>query len=364
MNDQSVCVGKDNGRIIAFDLLRIIAIALVVLLHTVSPIVGNGDSSSMDFIVANIINGISRIGVPMFFMVSGALMLNTTKELSIKTIICKYVKNIVILLVFWSIFYALLYEIIVPLIITKQTISLNNFLLSIVNGATHLWFLFVLIGLYLITPILRTFVNNKNKKLAIYFIVLASIFCLLPKTIDFILYALGISTSNIVSEYFAKFSMGFVLDCTIYYVLGWLLVNCEIKKKCRIVLYILGAISLIYMILSVQLFSSLGNYVGESVYNNLTINVCLYAVAAFVFIWNKCKDKEFERSKNLIISLSNKTFGVYAIHVAALYLIGHFFIGKNIFIRILVCWGGALVLSFAITYVLSKIPIIKKIVRG
>ena len=349
-------------RVISFDFLRVVAILLVILLHTVSGIVGSGNTSSINFIVANILNGISRIGVPIFFMISGALMLDENKNVSIKSIICKNVKNIVVLLVFWSLFYAVLYEIVVPLLITKEGVSFNAFILSLLNGATHLWFLFVLIGLYLITPMLRMFINKKNIKLAVYFVVLASVFCLLPKTLDFILSIFGVGA--MIELYLSKFDITFVLGCSMYYVLGWLIVNLEISKKFRIIFDLMGLLSLIYMIISVQLVSTKGNYVGEIVYNDLTINVCLYAISIFIFFWNRYKDRQFTKHKKIIVALSNMTFGVYVIHVAVLYFVGHYFIGASVFIRVPICFLVATFTSFGLSYILSKIPIIKVLVKG
>lgn len=364
MSNKQKILDQQTDRIIVFDLLRIVAISLVVLLHTVSPIVSGASVNSTSFIIANILNGISRIGVPIFFMISGALMLNEEKEISIKMILNKYVKNIAILLVCWSFFYACLYEVIVPLFIKKEEIVIIDFLTAIINGSTHLWFLFVIIGLYLITPFLRTFVKKDNSKLVLYFIILAGIFCLLPKTLDAILYIVDSNRYGVIGQWLSKFSMGFVLDCTIYYLLGWYIINNPISKRNRMIVYIIGGISLIYTILSVQLFSSEGNYIGELIHNNLTLNIYFYATSVFLFFWYTFKEKTFLRNQQFIVKLSNLSFGVYLIHIAVLYLIGHFLMGQFILIRIFVGWLGSLGISFGLSYVLSKIPLIKKLIRG
>lgn len=65
------------------DVLRVIAIAAVIMIHVSASFV-NFYNSSLDFALGNIFDSISRLAVPIFLMISGALMLNEEKEFNCK----------------------------------------------------------------------------------------------------------------------------------------------------------------------------------------------------------------------------------------------------------------------------------------
>ena len=351
---------NEKQRVISFDVMRIIAVMMVVMVHVLSSLM-NSPLNSKEFIVSNVISGVCRIGVPLFVMISGALMLDEKKEITIKEILFKYVKNIVILLVFWSVAYSVFTQA-SNVVLEKGGVDVKAFLKDCIYGYTHLWFLFMLIGLYLITPILKLFVNKQNEKFVAYFLILAIIFCLLPKTLDVPIAFLS-GKDGIVGGYFQKFSMGFVLDCTIYYLLGWYVVNVGFKPITRKIIYILGILGLVYTVFASQFFSTETNRVSEIVFNNLSVNIFIYALAVFSFIYEVFKGKELKCEK-AIIKLSGLTFGVYVVHVAIVIVLTHFLKGQGLFIRILVEWVIAIVVSFVATWIISKIPFVKKVVRG
>ena len=356
----SEAINKEKCRIISYDILRIVAILMVVIVHTVAPFMSY-PVGSVEYAVANIINGCSRLGVPIFVMVSGALMLDENKNIAIKDILFKYVKNIFILLFSWAIIYSVFNNIFKP-IVEKQSINWTIVFSDMLNGYVHLWFLFMIIGLYLITPILKCFVNKKNANYVAYFLVLAFIFCLLPKTIDVPLNFFGVG-NNVISNYAQKFSLGFVLDCTIYYLFGWYAVHVGFTNKVKKVIYCLGVFCLVYGVLASQFFSTDMVKVSETVYNNLTINIFFCAIAVFILVTDKLKYKSFKQEA-LIVKLSNLTFGVYAVHVMVLNVISHVLLGRYFIIRIICGFVGTVIVSFIGAWIMSKIPVIKKIVRG
>ena len=74
---------KQNQRKLYLDLLRIIAISAVVMIHVSASYVTNANSL-LDFTVGNIFDSVSRLGVPLFLMISGALILDENKEFNCK----------------------------------------------------------------------------------------------------------------------------------------------------------------------------------------------------------------------------------------------------------------------------------------
>ncbi|MBQ7972421.1 MAG: acyltransferase family protein [Lachnospiraceae bacterium] len=73
-----------KARNISFDVLRIISALSVVVLHVTTKFIMMNEVGSLDFRIANLINSISRFGVPVFFMISGAIFLDEKKEVTVK----------------------------------------------------------------------------------------------------------------------------------------------------------------------------------------------------------------------------------------------------------------------------------------
>ena len=96
-------------RILSYDVIRIVAIFAVVMVHVVSIYLRRAPVDSVEFITANVWGSLARIGVPMFVMLSGALLLNEERSYSYKTM-GKQIGNMLFLLVFWSLFYAIVHK--------------------------------------------------------------------------------------------------------------------------------------------------------------------------------------------------------------------------------------------------------------
>ena len=93
-------------RIRYFDQLRAFAILAVVILHVSGQNFRNIDIHSGDWFAMNIWESMSRWGVPVFAMISGALFLN--REISLKMIYGRYVLRMGAAYIVWSTFYALM----------------------------------------------------------------------------------------------------------------------------------------------------------------------------------------------------------------------------------------------------------------
>ena len=64
----------------SLDIIRIIAVCAVIMVHTCDYFLNNYNPSTSEFVFGNIFDSLSRIGVPLFVMVSGALMLDEKKK--------------------------------------------------------------------------------------------------------------------------------------------------------------------------------------------------------------------------------------------------------------------------------------------
>ena len=281
-------------------------------------------------------------------------MLDETRCVSIKSVLGHNICNVLFLLIFWSGFYCLCFGIAVSKI-KGEVLDFGNILSLFIGGYYHLWYLFMMIGLYLITPFLREFVRKENR-------LLAELFILVALATHFTIPILkGIANiwvdANFIVEYIQKFYLDFFDGFIAYYITGWYIVYIGIKR--RYVLYILGILSIVTTFVYVQLTKDYSN--GYSNYNAF---VFFYSVAIFVMLNSVSFAKVSEKTKKYIILFSKLTFGVYVIHPLYLTLIDMVFTyGSNPFVYILVKFIICSLLSFASCYIGSKLPVLKKLLK-
>ena len=168
-----------------------------------------------------------------------------------------------ILTVLWAAIYACVEKVITPWM-GGQPIQWDTVLPTIVEGHYHMWYLYMLVGLYLATPFLREIVKKKNKNLVLAFIGLCLLFQFTNPVITVISHFLG-SEWKILSTILGKFSFGLFGSYTGYYLTGWYLAHIGPEStRQRRLLYALGITGLA----SVLLYT---HFTGEYkvLYNNL-----------------------------------------------------------------------------------------------
>ena len=142
---------KKSTRIISFDVMRIVAAFMVVFQHIGGQ---NWPSSfpSAEWELRNAYVSLAQWSVPIFVLISGALFLNPDKPLIIKQLYKKNILRIVYSFFFWSFLYVVCVE--------GLESGLIVVLVSVLKGPPHFWFLKMMIGLYILIPIIKTTVTD------------------------------------------------------------------------------------------------------------------------------------------------------------------------------------------------------------
>jgi len=341
-------------RLVYLDILKIIAMIMVIHIHIVSPMWWHNNIYSVSFAWANFFEGISRWAVPVFVMSTGALLLNPKIELPAPKLTKKIIRMIITLFIF-----GMLYSIGFRLI-NSETLNLTLLINSLqdiylVRAANHLWFIYMLIGLYLITPILKTYMKNASQRNIEYFIILWALFSLIiPMTIN-----LGLkSMVPLISE----LRLTMVLYYPGYLVLGHYLNHYHINESRRLALYILGGISLyITIFMTYNHIINIGR-TSQLYFGYNTLNVALTAVALFLF--SKYNFNQINKGKSLITKLSQYTFSIFLVHGFFVYMIPRLFDLSFLYERLYLTPIFAIIIyfiSFIIVHFLTKIPYLKKI---
>lgn len=355
-------IQKNNiERILYLDILRILSIFGVVVLHVSAPFLTTLDSNGIQWWWSgNIFDSLSRWCVPVLIMISGKLILGSKKYNDIGEFLGKRLTKILIPLIFWSILYFIW--------VGRSNLSLDitliiGILTRIYEGSivTHFWYLYMLIGLYLFTPIIKPFIQDYNKSGTKYFLF---IWFIANGIFEFIGRLSGLN-SGIYLQLF-HWSLGF-------YVLGYFLDREDMKPKNRIILYILGFIGLMSTIFGTYYLMSKSNGVfRDNFYSYLAPNVIFTAIGVFVLFkyikWEKIIPAGgfLQRA---VQSINKTSFGIYLVHPLIIDILKSGYIGINIYplmfnhvIGIPLIGIVVFILSHIIIWLIQRIPIFRKVV--
>ena len=347
----------ESKRNYSLDMIRLWATMAVVMIHCSSDFIKEFAQNSAEFAVGNVMDALCRLGVPLFVMVSGALFLNEEKTVTIKGILQKNVKPIVAILMFWSAFYAVSYQVVLPWYRGK-TVVLMKVVKAFLQGHYHLWYLYMTIGLYLITPFLRQFVSKSKLDLVRLYLGVA---LLVQFTQPCITMAARIFPDlKILITVIEKCRFDFFAGYVAYFILGWYLAHVGIPSLwARRGIYALSVLSVLGMIGYVQIT---GNY--QDAFDNLGLPVLFYSAGVFLWWQNRSLTLTQKQEKRLV-SLSKRTFGVYVVHVFLLNQFQSLFPYSQMpLLYVLGSFVAVFVGSFLVSYLLSYIPWVKTMVRG
>ncbi|MCK0180161.1 acyltransferase family protein [Flavobacteriaceae bacterium S0862] len=329
---------KENQLGIAF--LRVLATFSVIVIHVSAPILGEyGNISLFDWNLGNAFDSSNRYSVPMFFMISGALLLN--KDYTLKEFFKKRFIKILPPFIFWSLVYSIYKRFVIGNEQSGVLDSVDKITRDIFYGSEyHLWFVFVLLGIYLLTPIIRKWVKQASSKEVAFFL---SIWLF---TIVYRIPGLSI--------YFPKVELMYFSGYLGYFVLGYYLLNVDFKNK----FIPISSIVLGILITSVgtYYFTEKNNKLFSYFYEFLSINALM--VATGVFLLFKNFSTKNETLKHTFVTLSSCCFGIYLVHVLILELLELYGFYWSMFTPIVsvplvsfLCF----ILSFASIYFIKKV---------
>jgi|LakMenEpi03Aug12_release.lakeMendotaPanAssembly.Ray.scaffolds.fasta_scaffold00063_64 surface polysaccharide O-acyltransferase-like enzyme len=293
-----------------FDYLRVVSIFAVVLLHSVSHYTDQfGQILFSDWINVTVVNSFLRFCVPVFFMISGALNLDSEKPFVMK----KRVMKILIPLLAWSFVYMLFSYYLSP-----ETFSLTAFSPFKEQVFFHLWFVYLLAGLYLMTPFIRKLVETSS--LTKYFLIL------------WVIWSVILPTLNIFFDAIPYLNLDLYAGFIGWYVLGYYL-HKHFNRNIHWFLLFIG-----YLFASVAIF--IGTYIltvstlqnNHDFYSNLNLFVVIQAVCVFLFFKNQ---EESLKSSKIIQILSDVSFSLYFAHALVLQLLYNYQFNEDILLNAL-----------------------------
>lgn len=243
-------------RTIYFDYLRVIACFCVIVLHVSAQQLFDYETPTFDWHAMNVYDSVTRFCVPIFLMISGALFLDPVKNLSLHKLYTRNILRMLTAFMFWSLIYACY-----SWYTQHGTTSILTYFLC---GHFHMWFLWLIIGLYMLVPILRLIVQNI--RVMKYFLIISILFgFVIPSILDIVKIFFPILTSVVVIiEMYSKNMHLQVFSCyTCYFVLGYYLNAFFRGRRLENTLIALGILSGVIVALFTYMSFCINGFVSE-----------------------------------------------------------------------------------------------------
>lgn len=351
-----------NDYNVRYDFIRIVSMAMIVAIHVSAPLVVKyGDVSIISWSVSNFVDAFCRMSIDIFIMLSGCLLLS--KDEGIKKFYSKRLNKIVIPFVFWSIFYTFWGR-----YFKGYDMSIKQTLLGAYNVQTyyHLWFLYAIIALYIVTPFFR-FVCKKIPNNVLLIICFLWLLLLTPNFLNRFYMFKG----NIPSIKWSYTSFDYIIEYGAYFVLGYVLISYlqSLTKKKIIIFGIATFLSNFLIFIGTSYLSNRNAGFDGRLYYSPSFFVAISSICGYIFLYgiSDIYFKKLEKHKTFIKIASNCSFGVYLLHICILEIIlstslgNNLLFGVNSIISLPIFIIIIIFICTTIVYLCKKIPILKHI---
>jgi surface polysaccharide O-acyltransferase-like enzyme len=297
------------------------------------------------------------LGVPLFVMLSGALLLQPSKTNEpIKVFLKKRLSRIGLAFLFWSVIYfAWNY------FVNHQTFTANSVIQSFLSGGAYFqfWFIYLIMGLYLITPVLRIVVAHANRSLIRYLLMLWFIAASL------------IPLFHLITGFEVDSNLFLFSGWIGYFILGIYLMGTQAKTKtlkrllaAGIILTILGSWLMAYP------FHSLEQYYFFAF--TLSANVIISSIALFSLLLKRPADwpgNNHPKFNRLIHAISANTLPIFFLHIIVLETLNKGLLGFRIslmdispIIEIPIATFVTLFICLGLILLMKKVPVLNKLI--
>lgn len=344
---------SNEKKIVFLEIIRIIAICLVVINHTdINYYYYHDTSNIFTFFVSLLFTILCTADVPLFYMVSGALLLQRNE--SLRTLFTKRILRMVLVIILFSALQYLLKFFRGQI----ERASIIDFVQKTITGDIQptYWFLYSYLGFIIILPFLRRMAQNMQDNEFVFLIIIKIVVDLIlpiEKLLSFDFY-----NSTIMN------SLQLVLSDGWYFLVGFYFTNFESKKKKidkkNAILLLIAAVLIPFLLISFEFYS--GNTLND---DYLKMTTAILTISIFIISMNLFSNERYKNNK-IIPFFGKHVFGAYLTEFFARavflplykFLICHVFgvVACGIYII------ASLTLAFIFSYILSRIPWIKKLI--
>lgn len=343
------------------DLLRALAIAMVVLSHSCSPLVWQVEDAPFgSWIILVFINSFIRSGVPLFVLITGALSLKPEPVVDWRAYFKKRVMLVFLPTLVWSVIY-----------LTWNTHAgvepeFSKYVLLdllAMPAARHLWFMYMFLGLVLVTPLVRVFLVSATRRDVWYAVGLF----------------VGSTTLVIAVKEFLKINISewFYLPFGYwgYFLMGYALNQIPASRLRKGPL----GFSVVFLTCLTATGTILLSFRDDWHFNNFfndNLGPFTTATSAVAFLFFKSLDvrgffERFQRLGQALTSIAHHSFGIYLAHALVIQFLAWGYLGAKIswktihsLVGVPLTAGLTLVLSWGLCLLLSRHPLLNSLFLG
>lgn len=336
-------------RLYYIDILNILSCFAVVVLHCSGGVFYY--QKTLLWFIYMFLQTVAHFAVPVFFMITGANLLDYRKKYDTKTFFKKRAARTLAPFLFWSLLYWVR-----PFVLKQATapVSAKGLFLAIFNNEANyvFWFFYCIFAVYMCLPLFSLAADKKNIKIIEYVCVLGFVFnSVLPLVNRFVIPVYGGLTPVIVTGY------------VVFVFMGWLIKNKDYTKKARILIYMSGIFGAALMFFGTYIVSKKSGET-DTLFMDYTSIACLPMSAA---VFTAAKYIKWERlfrviPEKFIRALSSLSLGIYVTHMLVLYAFDKVtvFAEHPVYYSVFMPFI-AYIICAALSFVIKKIPILKHI---
>lgn len=294
-----------------------------------------------------LIRAIAYCAVPVFFMITGATLIDYRERYDTKTFFKKRLLKVIIPLIIWSIIYFIIN-------FFKGKFSINDLSFKFVFEYFFLvktnpifWFFVVIIGIYLAIPVISLIPQETRRKAFLYIIIITFVF---NQFLPDLLYHL-----NLNYNYDLKFPLTYSGWISFIFI-GYYIDKYEIVKKHRVIIYVLGIIGFLTMVVP-TIFISYHKNESCSWFDEYYDAPCvLYSASVFLFFKSKINNNQIvTKIMPFFNFVAPTTLGIYVLHIAIRDFLRYFYtysyFGMNLVLTL-----SILTICFIVVKIVQKIP--------
>ncbi len=336
-------------RVTYLDFLRCLAIVFVMILHNIAPVLVNPAlCPTRSWALCMAVDPFDRTGVPLFFMISGYLLLSRPGTERLREFYRHNLPKLAVPLAAWNLIYYA-----AETAWRQQPADLIDFLNRFFDRGVkyHMWFVYALLGVYLLCPFLKRIVDH----------------CTMPQLAVLLGIVLFPQTLRPALNSILPFEIDLfgpqIEGLAGYFLLGYLLGRTRFSLRGRALIY-LGAAAGYAACLLGNLSSASPEGVPLPMDGRYMLNHYLLAAGVFVLVqtvFEKHSDR-LERASRPLAKLSNLVFGVYWVHILILDALTAL-IGPDVPLALWIALrtGGTILLSFLFSAAVSAVPALRRV---
>ena len=352
-------MNQERGFSVPVDLIRTVAIVGVILLHASNDLTIQQMTQLEIYrwCTVDVYQSIGRLGVPLFVMLTGALLLQPSKNESLSVFFKKRWARIGIPFLFWGAAYFAW-----DFFVEHQVFTSKAIIQDVLTGPYYqFWYLYMLVGLYLLTPILRILVAHAESKIMRYFVIL---WFFSASIVPFV---------GLLTTYYLDSNVLIITGYVGYFILGTYLLTVQMRRSTI----------MIFMSLGVAL-TAIGTYIlaataggGEMYFFQEYFSPTLIFAAVMLFLLlntiqppsNNNQETSHPKANKLLKVISQNSLPIFLFHVMVLESLQRGYFGFaingntiNSIIGVPLITVVTLFICLVVIIPLKKVPVLKKLI--